>query len=453
MALISCALVALLLTYATFSLVGQLHVGRFASLGGLALLTVVVAAAVWVVTRRNLRRGRALMGVVAWALVALVVSDGLLYFRVVRLPRVDRIDAIPAREPIITTDGYRTYVHQRMWSADVMSVGQAAAGLPDTGFYEPRRLRVVTDELGFRNAPGSALRAQDVVLLGDSFAFGYALDQEDLWSVQLARLTGKNVYNLALYGSSPSEGVELLRHFTERDAVKLSARPVILLHVFEGNDFTDPSVYRYRYEGPRPVTEVRNILAQWFDEGLLGQALMRGRRLLSPARSTQGVVDSARFGRVAFHIPYMNEVRALDASPQVAAAYFASSAVPSALQRLAEVARRLSARVLVMYQPTRYRVYGRYFPDLPAVPRDRHMSALLRSAAMEHGFEYVDLTSAFEARAENGEMLFWRDDTHLNGAGHRLLAELTRDLLARSRSDQASTFAPRDARASTRIGD
>jgi hypothetical protein len=87
------------------------------------------------------------------------------------------------------------------------------------------------DPDGFRNA--GALRKADLVVLGDSMAYGAGIPLERVWPQQLGKLTGMQVYNMAVPGYGPVQSLFLLDR-------ALDLRPTVVLEAFtSANDLYD----------------------------------------------------------------------------------------------------------------------------------------------------------------------------------------------------------------------
>jgi hypothetical protein len=63
------------------------------------------------------------------------------------------------------------------------------------------------------------------------------------------------------------------------------------------------------------------------------------------------------------------------------------------------------------------------------------------------GLPYLDLTPQFQARARQGERLFFEIDGHPNAAGYRLIAEVVLDYLRDRDSDLKAHSRHRSVRA------
>src|ERR687892_2129263 len=70
-----------------------------------------------------------------------------------------------------------------------------------------------TDEHGFRNPSPWPDRA-DIVVLGDSMAFGYGVDDEEAWTTLLAdQLPAARIINLGLIGGAPQQYFRIYETF------------------------------------------------------------------------------------------------------------------------------------------------------------------------------------------------------------------------------------------------
>jgi len=303
---------------------------------------------------------------------------------------------------------------------------------------EHRPVAFVTDEHGFRNDPrGAPARPPDLVVLGDSFCVGDGTTQEDVFSNVLARERGLGVYNLCMDGAGPwQEYVNLL---VEGERLRAREGAVLLWVLFEGNDLEDPyfpqlersqlpwqsapehllySFKEFRYRSP-----LRRLLFVKPDEALSDRAVERtfldGRRVLfSDAyakrrrRTAEDVMGHPNFGML--------------------------KAITGAMRRLAD-GRHLT--VVVALVPSKEEVYSWALDGAPPWTSSEEpsgFSVVMRELCERQGFRFLDLKPALveasrRAYEETGALLWWRDDTHWNGAGQRVAAaaiyeQLLRDL-------------------------
>ena len=108
--------------------------------------------------------------------------------------------------------------------------------------------------------------------------------------------------------------------------------------------------------------------------------------------------------------------------------------VVDAVERTRALAERGGSKFLVLLVPTKEEVYLPLLDEQPppaTAPFAAHFDAT--------GLPYLDLTPDFQARAREGERLFFEVDGHPNAAGYRLIAEVVLDHLRST--PQASSLA------------
>ena len=86
------------------------------------------------------------------------------------------------------------------------------------------------DNRGFRNAKVS--ETAEIIALNDSHSYGNPAKMNDAWPKVLARLTGKNVYSLAMGDCGPNQCYYLLR--TKAFGLKPAT---IICGLYMGDDF------------------------------------------------------------------------------------------------------------------------------------------------------------------------------------------------------------------------
>jgi len=107
-----------------------------------------------------------------------------------------------------------------------------------------------TDAHGFRlTAPKDATRAgASIVILGDSFTFGYCVNDEDSVGYLLSENTGRPVVSLSAAGYSPDIELALLRTYLQDADRKTSVGHIVVLIC--DNDFKGVT-YRYYFHRPK----------------------------------------------------------------------------------------------------------------------------------------------------------------------------------------------------------
>jgi lysophospholipase L1-like esterase len=278
-----------------------------------------------------------------------------------------------------------------------------------------------TDDYGFRNSSPWPRRA-NIVVLGDSMAFSYGVEDNEAWPTVLAeQLPGNRVINLGLIGAAPQQYFRIYETFGE------SLEPALVLFcLFPGNDVKDAGLFdRWERAGSKGNYYLRRFLNDDVDpqlgiHGLLGQSYLvimlryawrnagsqhRGRTIDFPDGSEIQLAPSFRIN--VEHEDRANFRLALDAVHQTF-----------------ELVQRNGSEFLVVLVPTKEEVY------LPLLGEE--LPTAISQFAEEFdaaGIPYLDLTPGFQARALQQERLFFKVDGHPNAIGYRLMADLILDHL------------------------
>lgn len=273
-----------------------------------------------------------------------------------------------------------------------------------------------TDEHGFRNPSPWPERA-DLVVLGDSMAFGYGVDDEEAWTRLLAEeRPGSRVINLGLIGAAPQQYFRIYETFGQ------PLRPALVLFcLFPGNDLADALRFDQWLQAGSPGN-----YDVWRDtpgaQGAL-RDLLRRSYLVALSRQARDLVGTQFSGRT-MEIP---EVGRLQLAPGVYARnqelaqpdHPAFRSVIDAIERTRALAERGGGEFLVLLVPTKEEVYLPLLDEEP--PLGTAPFATYLSMA---GVPYLDLTPHFAAGARDGHRLFFEIDGHPNAAGYRLMAEV-----------------------------
>ncbi|MBL4680402.1 MAG: hypothetical protein JKY88_06725 [Pseudomonadales bacterium] len=106
----------------------------------------------------------------------------------------------------------------------VRSYPNPPAGYPDVP------ITLTSDANGYRNA--DITDHYEIVVIGDSFAAGSRVSDEQAWPVLLSELSGMGLYNLG------TSGTDIYNYISSLIAKGLKLKPkVVVLMIYEGNDF------------------------------------------------------------------------------------------------------------------------------------------------------------------------------------------------------------------------
>jgi lysophospholipase L1-like esterase len=281
-----------------------------------------------------------------------------------------------------------------------------------------------TDEHGFRNPSPWPERAE-IVVLGDSMAFGYGVGDAEAWTALLAAdLPGTRIVNLGMIGAAPQQYQRIYERFGQ------ALRPnLVLFCLFPGNDLSDagrfeewlqagsPGNYDEWRHGGGQDAEQRSIRGQ-LDRSYLATFLRYARRNLG-SRFSGRTIDFPDGSRIQL-VPALyarNDVLAQPNHPSF-------RLVLDAVRQTQALVQETGGQFLVLLMPTKEEVY------LPLVGEEPPPATAPFAAQFEEdGLPYLDLKPYFQARAREGERLFFEVDGHPNAAGYRLVAEVVLDHL------------------------
>ncbi len=324
----------------------------------------------------------------------------------------------------------------RLHWAQVTGGPANSTGDPYLGFLYPpsyrgeidrgdTRFTYRTDEHGFRN-PGPWPDTAEVVIVGDSQAFGYGVEDDEAWARGLAhRLAPSRVVNLGLIGAAPQQYTRVL----ERFGLPLSPK-VVLYCLFPGNDIVDARLFELWESAGSPGNyDVWRFfrgrlpsdrgLTRLVEQSYLIALVRTARRNLGSRFAGQTVtLEDGTQLRLAPNVYRSSSERAEPGHPDFQRVIEATRAASV----LAAGAERVFLAVLV---PTKEEVYlpilGESSPDLVG-PYASELERL--------GIEHLDLTAAFQAEARRSHgALFFEIDGHPNVAGNRLIARAIGDHL------------------------
>jgi hypothetical protein len=349
----------------------------------------------------------------AWLLVLSGVASLAVYAALLRLSGLE--DAIYYRphERYATWDarhGHRAYqpdisVRMHVPHGDLQALTREPIA-------EPRDVTFRTDADGFRNDTDYA--GESWVLLGDSFIAGNGTAQEDLLQRHLAERDVR-AYNRGFPG-----GITDYEQFWRSSRAR-SAESGAVLFLFEGNDF--PERVGRRERSPwrtaldrriRNATAAFRTLPTW---RVTRSLAARVARLGSIRAGAEVEVHELAGLPLAFYAPYVRHTRG--------EALVDMDGFDASFGRLAP---RLRA---VFFIPTKYRVYQPWISPEEALPNAswRHLAALCAARDLP----CFDLTAALRRRAAEllarKRFIWWRDDTHWNGAGIEAAAERVAEAL------------------------
>lgn len=277
------------------------------------------------------------------------------------------------------------------------------------------RFSFTTDEKGFRN-PGPWPSAADIVVVGDSWTFGYGVEDREAWVAQVdRRLPGTSIVNLGLIGGAPQQYGRIYEIFGR------PLRPKLLIYgLFPGNDLHDARQFENWL-----VAESPGNYDVW---RFFGGQVPGSRSLLARSYLLQSIRSIWKGLRTPFsgETIEFDDGRRLRLAPGVLAASVAVAKpdhpdfqlVMDSVEHARNLAVEDGSEFLVLLYPTKEEVY------LPLLGKPT--PAMIPPFVEElerRGISFLDLTKPFQERARAGARLYFEIDGHANGAGSAVIAD------------------------------
>ncbi|HYC01055.1 MAG TPA: hypothetical protein VEC57_18110 [Candidatus Limnocylindrales bacterium] len=308
---------------------------------------------------------------------------------------------------------------------------------------EPGVVKTVRmDGAGFCN-PAPAPAQADLVAVGDSLTFCTAVSADSTWVSRIAPMLRTSTYNLAL----PNRGLYEYLQLLERFGLAKSPR-VVVVTIYEGNDFRDASIYRSARQGrgPRDVCPFGADAACHVVAGVRDSAIGRHSLAINflaasawrmAIKSSKREIDFRYHARLADGTILELNSRNGDRDEVTFAKALAEGRITpdlfdEGLERLRAMGREHRFQPVLVYLPSAYTAYASVarFED-PSIERlmrqySERLRAYFATRSRELGLPYLDTTpalSAAAARATAADPVFFPANVHLTAGGHAVVAE------------------------------
>lgn len=305
---------------------------------------------------------------------------------------------------------------------DGTAVGDLASATANPANGDLRRVTYVTDGEGFRNSPPIPT-AIDVVLLGDSFANGSTVMQDQTVAVQLQK-TGISVYNMGIGAASPWQ--EYVNFSLEVDRLPIRPGGTVLWLLYTGNDLSD--VY-----GDPDLSHL--TLLSPFEQWQVSLGTYRNR---SPVYQAVSILNNARAAPVETR-DFLNGRRMLFLTPQADAAAMTARQVRhhqnwpllvATIEGMAALTQQHHLALDVVVLPTKDEVYQWVYQKSDPWTSDPAPSGFSRAVkvlSQRAGLCFYDMKPDLIAESRraydrSGATVYWYDDTHWNAEGQAFAA-------------------------------
>lgn len=298
-------------------------------------------------------------------------------------------------------------------------------GTPDPA---ARTITFRTDHQGFHNERD--ISQAEIAFIGDSFTEAGYLPEKETFVQRVAEKLNCSVRNLGRSGYAPPHESVVLRRYA------LPCHPkVIVWQIAESNDLTESVKYnQWALQGmPKYEPEPYSRTTSWKSRSpthLLFESFRQAKKC-----PLQGhFVDKNRQSHlVQFWLNFAQDhsVPGHEGWPLIADAL--------RLGQQSVAVATPPAQLVVVLIPTKQRVLEKQIEWEPwSVPyakaglerRPSHtMSAALSQLCQELGIPFLDLTTALQSAASQGELVYLPLDTHLSPLGHEIVGDAIAELL------------------------
>lgn len=450
-------------TYLVFQsrdvLLGRYSVDRLVAMIIIAIFSLPAIYMVWL-ERKNRKEYLFKIGAIFLGLIAgLIVLD--IAVRLIRTPRYIRTDNVYHRIPQIKQMGIFKDIPENR-----KSYPRILPGHPDVKYT------LTIDKRGFRNTID--LERYDVLVLGDSFAEGSKVSDNQIWPFLYGVKSGRSVYNLGMSGGNPNDYLETLQKF----GIQLSP-DIVLCMLFEGNDFRGSgqiigrvkrkSSFKQRLRSYIKTSPVRSVVLKF----LINNLSMHRKECLNIDNSinnNSGQVNAAVFGEsdifswfpLAVTVDSNSKYYAFDVKKllehykdkQTFADSDGCKTVFLVLNKIKEICKKNNFRFIVLYAPDKPHVIMPLFEQKLSAQKVRSFLALkkknlpspqktksilyknlnaeedvIREFCNKDEIEFVSLTQRLRSEIQNGRQAYYTYDQHWTPIGHQVVAEVLYDYL------------------------
>lgn len=324
---------------------------------------------------------------------------------------------------------------------DMYKPAMLASPLLSSSVLSKKNLTISINDDGFRET--ARLEGHKILALGDSFTFGWGIDQDRTWVELLERSIGEPIYNMGIHDSSPKQELLLLEHVI--DSRKLDLRGGRLLWmIFEGNDLEDSYDDLHPVQNPSSTSgrlfkdtiietlwalpdrvRQQSVFAKFRDgraefSGLGSEGRTKKHYVIDGMTSAFPLYVSPRFGAKLF-LP--RQIQGAQRSEQYVESHANRLPLQKTFEGMESLANRAGFQVVVIIAPCDARLYGAEFEDFSRLSDKSYFNILITRLAEQYGFEIINLQELLRPYATK-ELLYFRDDDHWNERGHLAVADI-----------------------------
>lgn len=275
----------------------------------------------------------------------------------------------------------------------------------------------------------------DAVVVGDSFTFCYT-EYEACWVQRLATDYDMSMVNLGLVATGSTSHLNVLRTFG------LPYEPKLVIWQWYGNDFNDDygfavdsgQIEPVEKKQPGIIPNPQTAVSRWlYDHSGLY------RLLFLITQSTKGISgpeqfdDPYRLQTDAFQFAYGRSYTIAAADMSLPKNQIGQEISEKAILEAQSLLAKRDIPLVIVLIPTKEEVYAQWLTPTVAAKGIGSLTEgrqQMLTFCTANGLTCLDVTQPLIAYAEQGELLYWERDNHLNGQGNLRLAAAVADFLA-----------------------
>lgn len=309
-----------------------------------------------------------------------------------------------------------------LWEPDYDLLLKLRPGLDVHVWEHPEfDFKIQTNQMGLREA--ELTPPAPIAAIGDSFTFGFGVDQYESWPEQLEHLSQRQVANLGWAGWNSHVYPAAIRRY----AIPLDAE--IWIWMFYINDLAEShSAFEFHASGaenylewaPEARFNLTEIRFPYNLRLLQAFAVLSNPELRYLPGSGDGEFEGLELSMRYSAYPWeMTD----PTDPAVTTGW---NLTEEALREAQTMASEHDASLVVVFAPSREHVYWHYLESaMPGfnIHQLDDVESRLSMFCDANQIRYLNLLPAFRAQAEEGRMLYFPSDGHWNAAGHASAAE------------------------------
>lgn len=328
-------------------------------------------------------------------------------------------------------------VYQPNLSFDGPMINVLAAINPDPSFRQVRQMRLTTDAYGYSNLESDPTDV-DIIVVGDSFGLGSAVDDDKTWAGILRNEYDLSVYNLSIPGAGPWQyyahtALAVDRLDTHEDTI-------LLWLIFSGDDL-DSTYYDILDIDQFPwQTGPKRIIIRWrnfISKSPVGLATKRVWLTLSRSDDIQQAVTSSTLPNGDPVLFYTSYVEQQDRDLEEIRAHENLDNLKAVIAKANQLAQSKGLTFVIVFAPSKGLVYPWLLDGSSpwsTEPSSPTLSQVIEQISRENGICYLDLTPYLisvsqQSYEQSGELLYWYDDTHWSETGNAVVAQWIYDSL------------------------